>query len=100
MLKHVQLSPYRTRSADTVSLNSRSMESMRTHLQGSMRSRQDSTEKRDRCLDSVSLASATSLSPEPLSSLLSSRSSSYCSLSDASVLQSPTISVNFIPSFK
>ncbi|XP_046676582.1 uncharacterized protein LOC124364846 isoform X1 [Homalodisca vitripennis] len=48
MLKHVQLSPYRTRSADTFSLSSNT--------------------------------SYSSLSPEPLSS----RSSSYSSLSDAS----------------
>ncbi|KAL0273526.1 UNVERIFIED_CONTAM: hypothetical protein PYX00_006160 [Menopon gallinae] len=89
MLKHVQLSPYRTRAADSLSLNSRSTDSMRTHLQGSMRSRQDSLEKREQCMDTVSLSSATSLSPEPLSSLLSSRSSSYCSLSDASIIHSP-----------
>lgn len=56
MLKHVQLSPYRARSADTVSLSS--------------------------------TTSYSSLSPEPLSS----RSSSYSSLSDAS----PSVSAMWV----
>lgn len=77
MLKHVQLSPYRTRTGD-----SRSSDSTRIRHRDSTTSLRSSSERPEGCSDSVSIASTTDLGPELPFSSLSSRSSSYSSLSE------------------
>lgn len=87
MLKHVQLSPYRTRTGD-----SRSSESTRIRHRDSTTSLRSSSEKQEGCSDSVSIASTTDLGPELPFSSLSSRSSSYSSLNETPTSQRlPTV---------
>lgn len=89
MLKHVQLSPYRTRATDSPGPNSISSESTTIRRPVSTRFRRNSQEKQSPSSDAASTTSA-----EPPSSLLSSRSSSYCSLNETPVPHSfPTTTI-------